>query len=121
MKLEERLLLLSLVIYFWPMLVSFTYLLARWRLIPKKISFWFVSVLTGYLLMFGIPLLFLFSIKNIVGADSLLRALEKPELEGFVAYYWLIMAIVALVLAVSPVISTHVIFRKKYLSVRNRG
>ena len=49
---QTLLILISLVGLFWPILVSSSYILFRWRFISGKISFLFIASLVGYVLFF---------------------------------------------------------------------
>ncbi len=114
MELSKTLGIVTMAIYFWPLLVPLMYLLFRWGVIDGKFWFCLKTTLVGYALMFGIPLLVALLINVSVGKEGAIKALGSPSLTWFVQYYWLIMAVIALVLVSLPIFATHSIYKKQY-------
>ena len=114
--LETNLMLLSVAITFWPAIVPIAYLLWKKRLIKKKMAFWFFSALLGYTLMYGVPIFIATMLRNFVGIEKVSKAVES-----FAAYYWLVFAIVAAMFFMAPVISTYLLYKRKYSIVKKPG
>lgn len=107
-------LIVSFAGFFWPMLVSCLYLVFRWRAISGKASFWFVSSLVGYVLFIGVPFLLRVFVVSYFGSEkAVLQELKNPDYRWFVDYYWSIIAIVMLTIALLPIFSTHYIYKKR--------
>lgn len=102
---------------FWPILVSCLYLIFRWRVIRGKLSFWFVASIVGYVLFIGVPILLRIFLVSFFGTEkALLQELENPGHKWIVDYYWPILAIITLVIALLPIISTHYIYKKRLVN-----
>jgi len=104
----------SLAAFIWPILVPSIYVIFRWKIISGKLALWFMSSFVGYVLFIGVPILIREILVILFGADkSLLDALKNPNHKWFVEYYWLILIIVAIVLVLLPVVSTHYLFNRR--------
>lgn len=114
---SEIILIIGLVGFFWPILVSCLYLIFQWRIIRGKLSFLFITSIVGYILFIGVPFLLRVFLVSFFGIEkALLQELENPSHRWVFQYYWPILAIITLVVALLPILSTHYIYKKRLVN-----